>query len=104
MLEVAPGVYVHGTREAISILQARLAAPVSTTLGAAEGVGEPATLARPCPFCGKTPYITRTVNGTQMFKVGCASCGVELKAAWYRGEDAPTRDILTLWNTRVPNA
>jgi hypothetical protein len=34
MLEVAPGVYVHGTREAISILQARLAAPVPAALDA----------------------------------------------------------------------
>lgn len=55
----------------------------------------------PCPFCGADAYVYRSVNGEQMFKVGCSSCGVELKAAWYRGEDTPTKDILALWNTRA---
>jgi hypothetical protein len=55
-----------------------------------------------CPFCGGRAYATRTVNGTQMFKVGCASCGIEMKAAWYRDEPAPTKDILSLWNQRTP--
>jgi hypothetical protein len=54
----------------------------------------------PCPLCGGPAYATRTVNGTQMFKVGCPSCGIELKAAWYRDQDQATKDILTLWNTR----
>ena len=56
---------------------------------------------KPCPFCGGPAYATRTVNGTQMFKVGCASCGIELKAAWYRDEIEPTKDIVKLWNTRA---
>lgn len=64
-------------------------------------MSDPIVPPQPCPFCGGTPYVTRTVNGTQMFKVGCVSCGVELKTAWYRGEDQPTKDILTLWNTRA---
>jgi hypothetical protein len=55
-----------------------------------------------CPFCGGRAYATRTVNGTQMFKVGCASCGIEMKAAWYRDEPTPTKDILSLWNQRTP--
>jgi hypothetical protein len=54
-----------------------------------------------CPFCGGKAYATRSVNGTQMFHVGCAACGVELKAAWYRDQDQPTKDILALWNTRA---
>lgn len=54
-----------------------------------------------CPFCGGKAYATRTVNGTQMFKVGCAECGIELKAAWYRDEDKPTKDLIGLWNTRA---
>ena len=53
-----------------------------------------------CPLCDGPAYATRTVNGTQEFKVGCPSCGIELKAAWYRGEEAPTKDILSLWNNR----
>jgi Lar family restriction alleviation protein len=56
---------------------------------------------KPCPFCGGNSYATRTVNGTQMFKVGCAACGIELKAAWYRDEDQPTKDLVGLWNTRA---
>lgn len=59
---------------------------------------------KPCPLCGGKAYATRTVNGTQMFNVGCASCGLELKAAWYRGEDKPTKDILALWNTRAASS
>jgi hypothetical protein len=54
-----------------------------------------------CPFCGGRAYATRTVNGTQMFKVGCASCGIEMKAAWYRDAATPTKDILALWNQRA---
>src|SRR5262245_48123662 len=56
---------------------------------------------KPCPLCGGQAYATHTVNGTQMFRVGCVSCGLELKAAWYRDSDRPTKDILALWNTRV---
>jgi hypothetical protein len=55
----------------------------------------------PCPFCGGKPYETRTVNGTEMYLVGCASCGIELKAAWYRGEPRPTKNIAGLWNRRA---
>jgi len=55
-----------------------------------------------CPFCGGRAYATRTVNGTQMFKVGCASCGIEMKAARYRDAATPTKDILSLWNQRTP--
>lgn len=54
-----------------------------------------------CPFCGGKAYATRAVNGTQMFYVGCAVCGVELKAAWYRDQDKPTKDLVALWNTRA---
>lgn len=54
-----------------------------------------------CPFCGGQPYETRTVNGTQMYKIGCASCGIEFKAAWYRDADTPTKNIKICWNTRV---
>lgn len=57
----------------------------------------------PCPFCGGLSYATRTVNGTQMFSVGCASCGVEFKAAWYRGEEQPSKDIIAAWNQRAPS-
>jgi Lar family restriction alleviation protein len=57
--------------------------------------------AEPCPFCGGPAYVTRTVNGTQMFKVGCTTCGVEMKAAWYRDQPKPTKDILALWNRRA---
>ena len=55
----------------------------------------------PCPFCGAAPYRTRTVNGTQMYHVGCATCGFYFKAAWYRDADAPTKDLDVLWNTRA---
>lgn len=58
----------------------------------------------PCPLCGGPAYATRTVNGTQMLHVGCAPCGLELKAAWYRDQDAPTKDIVSLWNTRAESA
>lgn len=61
------------------------------------------TMPSNCPFCGGPAYATRTVNGTQMFHVGCPSCGVEMKAAWYRGADKPTKDILALWNRRSPS-
>jgi Lar family restriction alleviation protein len=54
----------------------------------------------PCPFCGCKPYSTRTVNGTEMFKVGCIACGFEFKAAWYRNDEKPTRDLVAAWNTR----
>jgi hypothetical protein len=47
MLEVAPGVYVHGTREAISILQARLAPPVPAALDALRDVISALREARP---------------------------------------------------------
>jgi hypothetical protein len=59
------------------------------------------TRPKACPLCGGEAYAYCTVNGTQMFKVGCAACGLELKAAWYRDQDKPTKDILTLWNTRA---
>lgn len=55
----------------------------------------------PCPLCAGPAYAFWSVNGEQMFKVGCPPCGLELKAAWYRGTDKPTKDILTLWNTRL---
>ena len=54
-----------------------------------------------CPFCGGKPYETRTVNGTQMYLIGCSPCGFEIKAAWYRGEAKPTKDIAGLWNRRA---
>jgi hypothetical protein len=36
-----------------------------------------------------------------MFYVRCSGgCGIELKAAWYRDDEAPTKDIVSLWNSR----
>jgi Lar family restriction alleviation protein len=58
---------------------------------------------KPCPFCGSKPYETRTVNGTEMYLIGCSSCGIEMKAAWYRGEPKSTKDIAALWNRRYPD-
>lgn len=55
----------------------------------------------PCPFCGGQPYAHRTVNGTDMAHVGCGVCGIEFKAAHFRGDDAPTRDIIAAWNQRT---
>lgn len=59
------------------------------------------SVARACPLCGSNAYAYRAVDGTQMFKVGCAACGIELKAAWYRDQEQPTKDIVALWNTRA---
>jgi hypothetical protein len=55
----------------------------------------------PCPFCGGEAWSVRSVNGTAEFRVGCSPCGIAIKAAWYRGEPAPTKDIVAVWNRRA---
>lgn len=56
----------------------------------------------PCPFCGREPYRTETVNGTNMLKIGCSDCGVEIKAAkiFYPGRTEWSRDLEAVWNRR----
>lgn len=74
------------------------------TQPASEQAAEDAKVALlPCPFCGATPYSTRTKNGTQMAKIGCASCGIEFKCAVFGyGDDAPlSKDIASAWNRRA---
>jgi len=55
-----------------------------------------------CPFCGGTPYYTRSVNGTNMHRIGCSACGVYFKAAevYAPGGTEVTRDIAAAWNKR----
>lgn len=61
-----------------------------------------------CPFCGRAPYYTETVNGTSMAKVGCAHCGIEMKCAWvctgHPGAFGWSKDIRAAWNTREDSA
>lgn len=52
-----------------------------------------------CPFCGGKAYYTETVNGTEMVRVGCATCGVSMKAFKPRNEP-PSKDIVAAWNQR----
>jgi hypothetical protein len=58
-----------------------------------------------CPLCGGKPYYTRSVNGDQMHHVGCASCGIDIKAAeiHYPGRTELSKDIVAVWNRRAPH-
>lgn len=68
----------------------------------------------PCPFCpdGGRPYFNPHTNdstdsGSRMAYVGCASCGVSLKAANFptmQGGWNLSKDILAIWNTRATSA
>lgn len=63
---------------------------------------------KPCPFCpdGGKPYFTKSVNGTNMAYVGCAQCGLQLKAQVQfltsREDWRLSKDIVSIWNTRTP--
>ncbi len=63
---------------------------------------------QPCPLCRGPAYYTETVNGTSMAYVGCAACGISMKAALTPGpgphQTQWSRDIRAVWNTRVASA
>lgn len=56
----------------------------------------------PCPFCGREPYRTESVNGSEMLYIGCSTCGVAIKAKkiHYPGRTEWSRDIAAVWNSR----
>lgn len=58
----------------------------------------------PCPLCGGEAYRIESNNGSSMLYVGCAPCGLALKAALVPlgppGVHGWSRDIVAAWNRR----
>lgn len=64
----------------------------------------PVEALKACPLCKGPAYRTEAVDGSAMLYIGCAKCGLSMKAAWVclgpPDKYGWSRDLDAAWNTR----
>lgn len=55
-----------------------------------------------CPFCGYKPFYSVSVNGTNLIRIGCSTCGIVMNTCNLGNAEnpKPSDDIVAKWNTR----